>query len=602
MKAVSIYTDDSWISVTEDRLIRIGEDDMPADMPELEKLYQVCALCCETRINGRCPDGRLDISGSATESALTELVDMAGIDVKTLRKSAPLIRISHRSEKQLFMSTLHRTALEGERLLLVKGSPLEILSRCTYRMTDGQTVPLSSEARSRIEAANGAMAGNALRVLGFACRIVKTNTESQAQDFETGLTWLGLIGLADPPRNGIKSLIAQFHRAGIRTVMITGDQPLSARAVAEQLDLSRGEPLEIMDAKELAALDDEALIKKAGTIHVYARVTPSQKLKIVKAIQAAGQTVAMTGDGINDGPALKAADIGIAMGGSGTDLARDVADVVLTKDSLALLSTSLADGRSIYQNIRKSVHYSLSTNISEIQLMASAIALGLGSPLNVMQLLWINMISDILPGLALSLEKPEGDVMEMVPRNGNDPLFSPQDFSAMLRESTIITGGALGSLVYGLARYGSPAMAGGLAFQSLAVGQLLHSLTCRSETAGLFTRKKLIPNRPLNWAIGCSLAAQAFTLAFPPLRSLLGLSRIRLLDGLVIAAGAIAPLLINEVTKAARETGEPDRELPENNRMNISRHPATPSPESGLTDVNDPVWVHADTDIRQFCD
>lgn len=383
--------------------------------------------------------------------------------------------------------------------------------------------------------------------------------------------------------------------------MITGDQPLSARAVAEQLDLSRGEPLEIMDTRELAALDDEALIKKAGTVHVYARVTPSQKLKIVKAIQSAGQTVAMTGDGINDGPALKAADIGIAMGGSGTDLARDVADVVLTRDSLALLATSLADGRSIYQNIRKSVHYSLSTNISEIQLMTAAIALGLGSPLNVMQLLWINMISDILPGLALSLEKPEGNVMETMPRNGQDPLFSRRDFSTMLRESTFITGGALGSLVYGLSRYGSPAMAGGLAFQSLAVGQLLHSLTCRSETAGLFTRKKLAPNRPLNWAIGCSLAAQALTLFFPPLRSLLGLSRIRLLDGLVIAAGATAPLLINEVTKAANETGGPDSDPPENDRADTHKGVPDTAPETGETDTDDPVRDHPSGRIREFC-
>jgi Ca2+-transporting ATPase len=602
MKAVSIYTDDTWISVTDGRLIRTGKNGIPTDLPELEKLYQVCALCCETRINGRCSNGRLDISGSATESALTELVDMAGIDVKTLRKSAPLIRISHRSETQLFMSTLHRTAVEGEQLLLVKGSPLEILCRCTSRMIDGQTISLSDTARSRIEAANKAMAGNALRVLGFACRTIKTGTESHPQDLETGLTWLGLIGLADPPRKGIKSLIAQFHRAGIRTVMITGDQPLSARAVAEQLDLSGEEPLEIMDTRELAALDDEALIRKAGTVHVYARVTPSQKLKIVKAIQAAGQTVAMTGDGINDGPALKAADIGIAMGGSGTDLARDVADVVLTKDSLALLATSLADGRCIYQNIRKSVHYSLSTNISEIQLMTAAIALGLGSPLNVMQLLWINMISDILPGLALSLEKPEGDVMETVPRNGQDPLFSRRDFSTMLRESTTITAGALGNLVYGLTRYGSPAVAGGLAFQSLAVGQLLHSLTCRSETAGLFTRKKLIPNRPLNWAIGFSLAAQALTLVFPPLRSLLGLSRIQLVDGLVIAAGASAPLLINEVIKAASETSGSDGDPPENDRADDTHKVfSATAPETGETDTDNPAKGHAAGRIKVFC-
>ncbi len=558
MKAISIHTGGKWYSVNNGRLLSSQGDIAASDIPELEKLYTVCALCCETKINGRCSDGRLDISGTATESALTGLVDNAGIDVKTLRKSAPLIRINHRSENQLFMSTLHRTSTSDETIVLVKGSPLEILSRCDTWIIDGQEIPLTRDTRSDIETANEVMAGDALRVLGFACRTVKTNPDSENRNLEEHLTWIGLIGLADPPREGIDVLIVQLHRAGIRTVMITGDQQISARAIARQLNLSRGEPLEVMDAVELVSLDDETLIQKARTVHVYSRVTPSQKLKIVKAIQAAGQTVAMTGDGINDGPALKAADIGIAMGEGGTDLARDVADVVLTRDSLALLAESLADGRSIYQNIRKSVHYSLATNISEIQLMTTAIAMGLGSPLTVMQLLWINMISDILPGLALSLEQPEGDVMESAPRQGDDPLFSTKDFGTMFLESATITGGALASLVYGLLRHASPAAAGGLAFQSLAVGQLLHSLTCRSETAGIFTRKKLKPNRPLNWAIGFSLAAQALTLAFPPLRSLLGLSRISLMDGLVISAGAILPLLINETVKAVKENQTTD--------------------------------------------
>jgi P-type Ca2+ transporter type 2C len=550
MTAISIYTGGKWISVEKGSLVSPNGVVSSVNMPEVEQLFYVCALCCETKINGRCTDGRLDISGSATESALTELVDNAGIDVKTIRKSAPLIRINHRSEKQLFMSTVHCTSKADEHFVMVKGSPLEIISRCDTQIINGRTAALTPEARTHIQDANAFMAGNALRVLGFACRTVSADTDT---DLETHLTWLGLIGLADPPREGIGTLIAQFHKAGIRTVMITGDQQISARAIARQLDLSGGAPLEIMDAVELAELDDQTLIDRARTVHVYSRVTPSHKLKIVKAIQASGQTVAMTGDGINDGPALKAADIGIAMGSSGTDLARDVADMVLTRDNLELLAVSLADGRSIYQNIRKSVHYSLATNISEIQLMTTAIALGLGSPLNVMQLLWINMVSDILPGLALSLEKPEGDVLEMPPRNADDPLFSNKDFCTMLMESATITGGALGTMLYGLSRYGSAATAGGLAFQSLAFGQLLHAITCRSETAGIFTRKKLPANRPLNWAIGLSIGAQVLTMALPPLRSLLGLSRISLMDGLVVSAGSTIPLLANEIAKAIRE-------------------------------------------------
>jgi Ca2+-transporting ATPase len=531
----------------------------PADIPEVEALYAACALCCETKINGRLSDGRLDISGSATEKALTDLVDRTGLNVKTLRKRAPLLTVNHRSEEQMFMSTVHKSGTDNEWRVMVKGSPKAVLARCDTHMADGREVLLSPEARLRIEQANDFMAGNALRVLGFARRTVEAHTR---EDLEIRMTWLGLIGLTDPPRDGIRELIAQFHRAGVRTVMITGDQQISARAIASRIELSGKEPLEILDAAELARLDDAELIRRAGTVHVYSRVTPSHKLKIVRAIQASGQTVAMTGDGINDGPALKAADIGIAMGVSGTDLARDVADMVLTRDNLELLAASLAEGRCIYQNIRKSVHYSLATNISEILLMTTALALGMGSPLNVMQLLWINMISDILPGLALSLEKPEVDVMDLQPRNAAEPLFSARDFGTMFLESSTLTGGALATLLYGMSRYGSAARAGGLAFQALAFGQLLHAITCRSETTGMLTRKKLPRNKPLNWAIGISMAAQILTLALPPLRSLLGLSAITLMDGLVIGAAATLPLLAGEMAKALREKPTPKHGQP----------------------------------------
>ncbi|MFH0731271.1 MAG: HAD-IC family P-type ATPase [Pseudomonadota bacterium] len=551
MRATTIFTGEQWFSVDDHQLIPPeGTPTPPSDILEVNRLLSACALCCETKINGRGTDGRLDISGSSTERALTDLVDKAGINVKALRKRSPLIKITHRSEQRIFMSTVHKTATEGERLVMVKGSPLEVLARCDFYFAGGRDIPLTPEARLRIEHANGIMAGNALRVLGFASRIVGLDT---GEDPAVQMTWLGLIGLTDPPRDGIKGLIARFHRAGIRTVMITGDQEISARAIASQLDLSGGAPLEMLDGTELITLDDATLIRRAETVQVYSRVTPSHKLRIVRAIQASGQTVAMTGDGINDGPALKAADIGITMGESGTDLARDVADVVLARDRLELLPASLADGRCVYQNIRKSVHYSLSTNFSELQFITLAIALGVGSPLNVMQLLWINLISDILPNLALALEKPEVDVLDRRPRNAADSLFSPRDYRRMFLESTTIAGGGLGAFIYGMIRYGSVARAGALAFHSLAISQLLHSITCRSETAGILTRKKMPPNRALKWTLGLSLAAQALTLALPPLRSLLGLSVITLVDGLVIAATSTLPFFANEINKAVRE-------------------------------------------------
>lgn len=551
MKATSIYTGEKWIRIETGRPVLEGQEIRPEDLSELEMLYTVCALCCETKINGKSTDGQLDISGSATESALTEMVNGGGIDVKKIRKASPLIKIHHRSEKRLFMSTVHRSQEDDGRFyVMVKGSPLDVLSRCEYHLVNGETLPMTEGDRLRITHANTGMAGNALRVLGFAfCRT----------DFETGeepeadMTWLGLIGMMDPPRKGIRELIQQLHRAGVRTVMITGDQQISACAVAREIHLSHGEPLDILDAAELVRLDEAELIQRSRTVHVYSRVTPSQKLKIVKAIKASGRTVAMTGDGINDSPALKAADIGIAMGRTGTDLARDVADVVLTRDNIELMANALADGRCIYQNIRKAVHFSLSTNISEIQLILTALASGLNSPLNVMQLLWINLISDVLPGLALSAEKPEQNVMEQQPRQSDAPLFTPKDFRGMFVESSTITAGAMGAFLYGISRYGAGAMAGGLAFQALTFGQLFHAMTCRSETAGVFTQKKLPRNPYMNWAIGGSIAMQIFSLFFPPLRALLGLSAITLMDGLVISAASTLPFMFNEVNKAVKE-------------------------------------------------
>lgn len=549
MKVSSLFVGSQWMQLQNNQLTAQGLEIQHGVNEELTMLLQVCAMCAETKINGVCSDGRLDISGSATESALTELVDLAGINVKTTRKAFPLLETIHRSEKRLFMSTLHK-ADNKRKLLLVKGSPLEVLGNSSSFMDNSITREMTGEMKEQVSRSNETMAKEGQRVLGFAYRFIdETHEGEMAQD----LIWLGLIGMTDPPREGIKDLIAQFHRAGVRTVMITGDQEISARSIARTLDLSGGEELTIMDAEIMDACTDEELVEAARHTHVFARVTPSHKLKIINALQAGGQTVAMTGDGINDGPALKAADIGIAMGQTGTDLARDVADVVLEKDNLELMATTLADGRSIYQNIRKSVHFFLATNISEIQLMTTALAMGMNSPLNVMQLLWINLISDIFPGLALAAEIPESDVMDQLPREADTPIFTGSDFKSMVGESTVITGGAMASLFYGMAKYGGGIKASGLAFQTLTLGQLVHAFSCRSESAGLFTDKKLPANVKLNWAIGASVAAQMLTMVFSPLRSFLGLTSITALDGLVIAGTSLAPLLINETVKAAKE-------------------------------------------------
>jgi P-type Ca2+ transporter type 2C len=429
----------------------------------------------------------------------------------------------------------------------LKGSPLEVLAMCHWYIKDGVQIPLTAEDRLRIEGENERMAGSALRVLGAAYTTVVTD-EAEV-DVQEGLIWLGLMGMVDPIRTGVKDAIRTFHQAEIDTVMITGDQTPTAYAIAKELNLSHDGSLEILDSTQLAPIAPEVLQALSTRVHVFARVSPAHKLQIVQALQRAGKVVAMTGDGINDGPALKAADIGIAMGHAGADVAREVADVILEDDNLETMIIAVGEGRRINDNIRKSIHFLLSTNLSEILVMFSATAAGLGQPLNAIQLLWINLVSDIAPALALTLEPPEPDVLRRPPRRPDEPIIQSTDLKRIAFESTVLSAGALGAYGYGMVRYGMGSRANTIAFTSLTMAQLLHAISCRSEGPTVFSAEPSRPNRYLDLALLGSLSVQALALVVPGLRSLLGIAPIGFLDSIVIGGSALFPLVVNETSK-----------------------------------------------------
>lgn len=544
MAVAAVFAGMTWFVVDKFRLVSGQGQAVCESPPELEHLLISCMLCTETRIEKDPATGRYELAGSSTENALIELAMHNGIDPEQISYTYKLLTLEHRSENHLFMMSFHQHT-DNRNVISVKGSPPEVLALCKKQLVNGREVELDDEAIRRIQIENDQMAGrHALRVLGVACNPADDNI-----DPDKGLIWLGLVGMSDPIRPGVKDLIGIFHQAGIETVMITGDQSSTAYAVARELNLSGEKNLEILDSSELPFMEPHKLEAIAKRVNVYARVSPSHKLKIVQGLQNGGRIIAMTGDGINDGPALKAADIGIAMGRSGTDVAREVADVVLEQDNLETLMIAVRDGRAIYSNIRKSVHFFLSTNMSEIFLMLGAIGFGLGFPLNVMQLLWINIISDILPGLALSMEEAEPDIMAMPPRDPNAPIFSRRDFGRMALESAIITSFSVGAYGYGIARYGQGPKAGTIAFHALTLGQLLHAFSCRSEKRHFWGEEKLSPNPYLNIAIGGSMALQILTALVPPFRRFLGISPVSLIDGAVIAAASVLPILINEANK-----------------------------------------------------
>ncbi len=549
MSVVAVHTGMSRYRISDGKFTGNNGKTNPYSSEELLKLIHITVLCSESEV--RMHEGEYVINGSPTENALVHMAVSAGVDVLSLKKKHTLLKMNLRSEDRNFMSTLHST-LNDSKIIAVKGNPTEILSMCNSHLKDGNKLPLTEEIIEEIRTENERMAGEALRILGVAYYLGE-DADSQF-DMETpdGLIWLGLVGMADPIRKGVKDLIGRFHQAGIDTIMITGDQSPTAYAIGKELDLNRGKPLEILDSTSLDRIDPEVMKSLGERVNVFARVSPAHKLQIVKALQDAGKIVAMTGDGVNDGPALKAADIGIAMGHAGTDVAREVADVVLEDDNLETMIIAVSQGRTIYNNIRKSVHFLVSLSFSEIMVMSTTIAAGLGQPLNAKQLLYINIMSDIAPAISLTLEAPEPDVLSRPPRDPDEPIMRMTDFKTIAAESAILSAGVLGAYGYGLARYGRGPRAGTLAFMTLVTAQDLHAISCRSDTHGIFSKDKLPPNQFLTVSIYGSLCIELLAYFVPGLRAFLGLTSISFIDGAVIAGGAAAPLFINEARKKGR--------------------------------------------------
>jgi Ca2+-transporting ATPase len=512
---------------------------------ELDWMLEVVALCSEAELVDSGGE-RPKITGSSTEAALVELAIDAGIDVARLRADNPLLKTELRSESRKLMTTLHRRG-DGYRAA-VKGSPLDVLDLCQQRLVGGELMPLGDAERRAIRRRNDRMASDALRVLGVAY----ADHSAEPASCDDGLIWLGLVGLADPPRPGLPELFEKFRRAGVRSVMITGDQSTTAYAVAKQVGLAVDGELRTLDSVELENMDPDVLAELAPNIQVFSRVSPRHKLRIVQALQKSGLVVAMTGDGINDCPALKAADIGVAMGGAGGTVAREVADVILETDNLSGMLTAIEHGRVIHADIKKAVRFILATNLSEILLTLTSVAAGFGHGMTPMQLLWINLVSDIFPELALAVQPPEGDVLLQPPRDPKAKMFSKDEYSALAVEGAMLTAGAMSVYGYGISRYGVGLQAQTASFVTLATGQLLHAFSVRSEKNTIFDAQPTAKNPYIPMAVGGGIALTLLMQIIPGARRWFGAAQLPLVDWGLAAVGALAPLIGNELVKVAR--------------------------------------------------
>ena len=547
----SVICSDKTGTLTQNRMT-VQELWTPAGGHRRDALLAGC-LCSDARLEWKA--GAPTAVGDPTEGALVVAAAREGVDQEKEEQNWPRTADLPFDSGRKLMSTIHARE-DGSWTVFVKGAPDILLERCVASPRG----PLSAQDRRAVLEANEAMAQKALRVIAVARRelhILPPGLEPRA--VESGLTFLGLFGLMDPPRPEVKAAVARCHLAGVRPVMITGDHRATAAAVARELDIIRPGEWTVTGG-ELDFMPQEVLEEDIEKFAVFARVTPEHKMRIVKAWQKRGHVVAMTGDGVNDAPALKTADIGCAMGVAGTDVAKGAAHMILTDDNFSTIVSAIEEGRGIYSNIRKAIHYLLSCNIGEIFTIFAATLLDFGQmPLVPVQLLWLNLVTDSLPALALGVEPVEEGVMEEKPRDAAAGLFD-QKFSFRLAWQGLMVGGlTLAAYFLGFTRLAAPGMEGAvantMAFATLTLCQLFHAFNVRSEDRSLFAQGAL-SNPAMNRAFLVGMALQLSVLLVPPLQGVFAVTAMDSAQWLAVFGLAAAPIPICEITKALGRKGE----------------------------------------------
>lgn len=484
-------------------------------------------------------------TGDPTEIALLDVAASYNIFKDELQKEHERVNeIPFDSDRKL-MTTVNK--YKDNFYVMTKGAVDNLLKICTKVFIGGIEVPLTDNIKDSILKATSAMSSEALRVLGAAYKIINDINNTEINSLEKDLVFIGLVGMIDPPRLEVKNSISLCKKAGISTVMITGDHKDTAFAVAKSLNIAEN-PLEVISGLDLDKLSQEELNEKIMNLKVFARVSPEHKVKIVKAFKSKGNIVSMTGDGINDAPSLKIADIGVSMGITGTDVAKEASDMILTDDNFSTIVSAIEEGRNIYNNIKKSILFLISCNIGEIMSIFFSILLGWASPLRSIHILWVNLITDSFPALALGVDPKDDGVMKEKPRNSNETIFTGA-IGNILFSGSIICILTLIAFQIGLHRYpGSVMHAQTMAFITMSISELIHSLNMRNEKKSIF-KIGFFTNRFLIFSIVLGIILQIIILYVPYLSSIFSVYPLNSGDWKWIALLSLMPLFISEILK-----------------------------------------------------
>lgn len=564
MTACVFMLDERRIEVTGTGYAPIGkfqDGDKPVDPRADEHLalaLRIGMVCNDAKVERT--DGDDTVLGDPTEAALIVAAEKAGMNPAALASDFPRLSEVPFDSTSKRMVTVHRGS-QGPTLAFVKGAPGTMIASSSSQFRAAGVTPLTDVDRQHWKATNEELADAALRVLGLAYReLPEGYTEA---DFDRELTFVGFVGMSDPLRDEAKAAIATCREAGIRTVMITGDQQKTAAEIARQLGIDRnleGSRLVTVHGRELTELDAEGWKRIVADAAVFARVSPEHKLRIVEALQQQGHIVAMTGDGVNDAPAMKQADIGIAMGIKGTEVAKENADMVITDDNFTSIVGAVEQGRIIYGNILKFLHYLLSCNISEILTVFIALMIGWPLPLVALQILWLNLVTDIFPAFALALEPSAPDAMKRPPRAPRESLLTPRFVGLIVWQGALLTGVTLFAFGVGMHWHGTEGeglrQATTMAFMTLAVAQVFHAFNARSQKRSAFT-DRLFTNGWLWTAVAACLILQAAAVYVPLLQKVLHTVPPTLLDWGVIAACSLMPVAVVEFVKVIQRVAAP---------------------------------------------